>query len=166
MTFQRGVAVSCLRMSLVTPCATWRVTTCRCTATIVRWDNISPPPPLHQILWKQPSLSNKKTTTPRAHIHHRLCRPIPLLILVPPETLAGTAAILIIALRGIPLHERARGLTAVLRATLLPSPWGYPYRWEQIPWTCQLVQMRRVIIIEVVLVCLTKWYYLLCWMVP
>ena len=93
-------------------------------SSIVRWDNISPPPPLHQISWKQPSLSNNKTTTPRMHIHHRFCRPIPLLILVPPETLAGTAAILIIALRGIPLHERARGLTAVLRATLLPSPLG------------------------------------------
>ena len=102
MTLQRGIAMSCLRMPSVSLCATWRVTACRCAATVLlRQLNSEMGPessssPLHQILWKQP-LSNNKTTTPRMMI-------IPSTIVssvVLPETLAGTSDMLIIALRGI-----------------------------------------------------------------
>jgi len=103
MTLQRGIAMSCLRMPSVSLCATWRVTACRCAATVLlrqlnseMGPESSSSPPSHQILWKQP-LSNNKTTTPRMMI-------IPSTIVssvVLPETLAGTSDMLIIALRGI-----------------------------------------------------------------
>ena len=88
MTFQRGVAVSCLRMSLVRLCAMWRVTACRCAArcccgssAIVRWER-------HHLLLllllcirfrgnNHNCPMRRRQTTSRMHIHHRFCRPIP-----------------------------------------------------------------------------------------
>jgi len=124
-TLQRAISVALIRMSNACPLAQWRVMACRYASTVL----------LQQLNGEMGTLSSSSTAATSAvgrqssnkkaasqendFISSTLSSSK-----VPPETLAGTAALLVIALRGIPLNERAPGLTAVLRAALLHLPMG------------------------------------------
>eukprot|EP00579_Thalassiosira_antarctica_P017573 CAMPEP_0201946952 /NCGR_PEP_ID=MMETSP0903-20130614/54685_1 /ASSEMBLY_ACC=CAM_ASM_000552 /TAXON_ID=420261 /ORGANISM="Thalassiosira antarctica, Strain CCMP982" /LENGTH=1484 /DNA_ID=CAMNT_0048490071 /DNA_START=99 /DNA_END=4553 /DNA_ORIENTATION=- len=128
---QRAIATACIRMSSASPHAPWRLSACRHATTVLLNQLVdmqqlyygNRAPSSAHVSWKSPTqleMTNSQKATPS---------PISSTVApasVPMETLAGTAAMLVIALRGIPLHERAPGLTAVLRATLLFLPLGIP----------------------------------------
>jgi hypothetical protein len=131
---QRALAAACIRMASACPCASWRVSACRHAAVVLlsqlheEMNGVRP-----QSTTTIPGLSNKTNESPhklasssassssRPEISSTL-----MTASVPLETLAGTATMLLVALRGIPLHERASGLASVLRATLLYLPHGVP----------------------------------------
>jgi len=128
-SLHRAIAVACIRMSSASPNAPWRLSACRHATTVLLQQlksEMTLVPSSAQASWKSStklemtnsSNSQKGASSPMSSTFSSAS--------VPVETLAGTAAMLVIALRGIPLHERAPGLTAVLRATLLFLPMGIP----------------------------------------
>ena len=126
-SLHRAVAAACIRMSSAVPNATWRLSACRHATTILlqqlnREMTLAPSSSLPT--WKSSAKlemanSNSDQAAKSASISSTLSTPA-----VPAETLAGTAAMLVIALRGVPVHERAPGLAAVLQAALLHLPLG------------------------------------------
>ncbi|KAL7538668.1 hypothetical protein ACHAXR_010126 [Thalassiosira sp. AJA248-18] len=121
---QRAIASACIRMSSATPHAPWRLSACRhATTALLQQLNreMALAPSSTQVSWKSSNKIEITNRTESSPISSTIA-----LASVPIEALAGTAAMLVIALRGEPLHERAPGLTAVLRAALLFLPLGIP----------------------------------------
>ncbi|KAL3756676.1 hypothetical protein ACHAWU_002579 [Discostella pseudostelligera] len=128
---QRALAAACIRMASACPCASWRVAACRHAVVVLlsqlheEMNGVRP-----QSTYTIPGLSNKMNESPASSSASSSSMPgiaSPLMTAsVPMEPLAGTAAMLLVALRGIPLHERASGLASILRATLLYLPHGVP----------------------------------------
>ncbi|KAL7547891.1 hypothetical protein ACHAWF_011161 [Thalassiosira exigua] len=125
-SLNRSIAASLIRMSCTSPYAPWRLLACRGATTILLQQLTNEmgleSSPAH-VSWN--SIAKQRTNG----IDGAQTGYLPIFYTikdasVPIETLAGTAAMLIVALRGIPLHERAPGLSAVLRATLLYLPMG------------------------------------------
>ena len=106
---KRSAAVACIRLSSACPLARWRVSACRnvTLALSQQLDEMmtSTSSQTHTIL-SYTTISGSSSAT------------------VALETLSGTAAILLIALRGIPVNERTPGLASVLRSALLFLPSG------------------------------------------
>jgi hypothetical protein len=101
---QHAAAVACIRLSSVCPVARWRVPACRNAVLTLSRQLDEMISPASQTIASQsvPASAN-----------------------VAVETLSGLAAILLVALRGVPVTERTPGLASVLRATLLSnSPVG------------------------------------------
>jgi len=120
-TLQRAISVALIRMSNACPLAQWRVMACRYASTIL----------LQQLNSEMGTSSSSSTSMGHQASGKKAGSQENDLIsstisssMVPSETLAGTAALLVIALRGIPLNERTPGLTAVLRSALLHLPMG------------------------------------------
>ncbi|KAL7482925.1 hypothetical protein ACHAW6_013165 [Cyclotella cf. meneghiniana] len=110
----RAVAVSCIRLSEACPLASWRGKASRCAvSTLIRQLNED------TAILLPSSLSGEKESiddSPK-EVSSTISSAV-----MPPETIAGMVALLIIALRGIPLNERASGLVSALRAVLLFLP--------------------------------------------
>lgn len=105
---KRSAAVACIRLSSACPLARWRVPACRNAALALsqQVDEIITSTSSHNQIVSITAVSESSSATPAA------------------ETLSGTAAILLIALRGIPVNERTPGLASVLRAALMFLPMG------------------------------------------
>ncbi len=103
---KRSAAVACIRLSSACPLARWRVPACRNAAFALsrQVDEIISSTSSQNQIASITTVSESSTAIPAA------------------ETLSGTAAILLIALRGIPVNERTLGLASVLRAALLLLP--------------------------------------------
>ena len=103
-SLQHAAVVACIRLSSVCPVARWRVPACR-NAVLA----------LSQQLDEMISPASQTIAS----------QSVPASANVAVETLSGLAAILLVALRGIPVIERTPGLASVLRAALLAnSPVG------------------------------------------
>ena len=104
---RRAASLACLRLANVCPLASWRGKVSRCAVNA-----------LIGILNEETALitsekngdENKESALSFAGI--------------PTEMIGGTVSLLLIALRGIPLHERAAGLVSALRAVMLFIPMG------------------------------------------
>lgn len=103
---KRSAAVACIRLSSACPLARWRVPACRNAAFALsqQVDEIITSTSSQNQIASITAVSESSSAIPAA------------------ETLSGTAAILLIALRGIPVNERTPGLASVLRAALLLLP--------------------------------------------
>ncbi|KAL9181290.1 hypothetical protein ACHAXT_010095 [Thalassiosira profunda] len=117
-TLQRAMAVAFLRLSSAAPHASWRPSACRHAVTVLLQqlnEGMAATTPLN------PSFTLEKAG-PTSPISSTIAPAA-----VPVESLAGTAAFLVVAVRGIPLHERAPGLVAVLKAALRFLPMGVSF---------------------------------------
>ena len=103
---KRSAAVACIRLSSAFPLARWRVPACRNAAFALSQQ-------VDEIV-SSASSKNQSAST-KAATESFSAAPAA-------ESLSGTAATLLIALRGIPVNERAPGLASVLRAALLFLP--------------------------------------------
>lgn len=103
---KRAAAVACIRLSSACPLAQWRVPACRNAVLALsrQVDEVIASSSSQNPIASITVVSEFSPVTPAA------------------ETLSGTAAILLIALRGIPVSERTPGLASVLRAALLLLP--------------------------------------------
>ena len=93
--------VACIRLSSACPLAQWRVRVCR-NSVVAMSQHVD------EIMIS----SSKNQTTSSVTLNSDFSAS------VADETLAGAAAILLIALRGIPVQERTPGLASVLRVAL------------------------------------------------
>jgi len=120
-TLQRAISVALIRMSNACPLAQWRVMACRYACTVLLQQlNSEMGTTMSSTSMGQSKFVDKKAGSQENDLISSTISSS----MAPTETLAGTAALLVIALRGIPLNERAPGLTAVLRAALLHLPLG------------------------------------------
>jgi hypothetical protein len=104
---KRSASVACIRLSSACPLARWRVPACRYAALALCQqldEMMTSTSAQNHTIASNTTISDSSSAT------------------VAVETLAGTAAILLIALRGIPVNERTPGLASVLRAALLFLP--------------------------------------------
>ena len=103
---ERAMALACLRLSAALPSAIWMAPACRHAATI-----------LHK------------------HIDEDLgalqCSESITVGEGPTDNIAGTVALLLISLRGIPINERAPGISSALRATMLFVPQEIPIATDE-----------------------------------
>lgn len=106
----RAAAIACIRMASACPAAPWRAVACRCAVSTL----------LQQLGEETRQYKSSSTAdTVSSPIASSLSTS-----LTPMEAIAGTASLLLIALRGVPLNERAAGLIAAVRASLLYLPTG------------------------------------------
>ena len=98
---QRAMALACLRLSAALPSAIWMVPACRHAAII-----------LHKHI--DEDLSALQCSESFSVGEDAA------------DNIAGTVALLLISLRGIPINERAPGISAALRATMLSVPQEIP----------------------------------------
>ncbi|KAL7499565.1 hypothetical protein ACHAWT_008567 [Skeletonema menzelii] len=103
---KRSAAVACIRLSSACPLARWRVRACRNAAFALS----------QQVDEIVASASSQNQSVSIAAVSESFPHAPAV------ESLSGTAAILLIALRGIPVNERAPGLASVLMAALLFFP--------------------------------------------
>ncbi|KAL3790800.1 hypothetical protein HJC23_004701 [Cyclotella cryptica] len=114
----RGVAVSCIRLSEACPLASWIGKASRCAvSTLTRQLNEETAILLPSLL----SVEKESMVDSPEAVSSTLSSAV-----VPPEIIAGMVALLLVALRGIPLNERASGLISALRAVLLFLPMAVP----------------------------------------
>jgi hypothetical protein len=116
-------ATALVRMSSACPNAPWRISACRhATAVFLRR--------LEEGMTSSSTSRRAPSTLSSSSSSYDASRGLPSFAVmsssVPIETLAGTAAMLLVAMRGIPPRERVPGLTATLRAALLYVPCGVP----------------------------------------
>jgi len=100
-TLQRAISVALIRMSNACPLAQWRVMACRYACTILLQQLNSEMGSASSFSMGQSQSSCKKAGPQENDIVSYTISSS----MVPTETLAGTAALLVIALRGIPLNE-------------------------------------------------------------
>lgn len=107
-TLKRSAAVACIRLSSACPLARWRVQACRYASLALSQQ-------LDEMMASTSSQIHTNASNTTISVSSAG---------VAVETLSGTAAILLIALRGIPVNERTPGLASVLHAALLFLPLG------------------------------------------
>ncbi len=131
---QRAMAVACIRMASACPRASWGVLACRNAAIVLLsqlHEEMNVVGPSWQANTTVPGL-HSKNSEPQGEVassfspSQEIISSTLMTASAPMESLAGTAAMLIVALRGVPLYERASGLASILRGTLLYLPHGIP----------------------------------------
>ncbi|KAL7470406.1 hypothetical protein ACHAXS_010634 [Conticribra weissflogii] len=136
INLQRSAASACIRMSSAYPLASWRVMACRCAVSSLLQQlheeigsmqtsyfslNVGLPNTIPGNNTVVSNFFNANHHSIDSYVSTSFCQPN-----VPLEALAGTAAMLTIALRGVPLQERTAGLISVVRVALFFLPIGVP----------------------------------------
>lgn len=109
------LATALVRMASVCPHASWRTSACQ-HATFVLLRHLE-----DGMIMSSSVEKSSQRGLPLSEILHTVSS-----AWIPIESLAGVIAMLVVALRGIPYRERARGLTSALHATLIYLPLGVP----------------------------------------
>ena len=118
-----SLALALVRMSSVCPHAQWRTSACR-HATVVLLGILNNG--MTSSLAPSAAIASWSIDMSRKRSSSEIISSTLSSALVPIEMLEGTAAMLVVALRGTPHRERAPGLSAVLHATLMYLPLGVP----------------------------------------
>lgn len=105
---RRAASLACLRLANVCPLASWREEVSRYSANA-----------LIEILNDETALITSERNGDEENVESPLS-----LAGMPTEMIGGTVSLLLIALRGVPLQQRAAGLVSALRAVMLFIPMG------------------------------------------
>lgn len=104
---KKGAAVACIRLSNISPLASWREEVSRSAVAA-----------LIEILNEDTALVSSEKNVEET-VDSTLS-----LAITPSESIGGVVGLLLVALRGVPLSERAAGLVSALRAVMLFLPMG------------------------------------------
>ena len=114
-TLKRAAAVACIRLSSACPLARWRVAACRNAVTVLSRQ-------LDEMMTLTSQTNSSNASSLESSLGGALFAQASAGVAV--DTLSGFIAMLLIALRGIPVNERTPVLASVLRAAFLFLPMG------------------------------------------